>query len=1453
MWNLLNGKSNGAVDDRQSQSSRRNKDKDQRSTRRRSESAATSDLTSKSSRKDDRDRAINSTSIIDSSTKQSAFPGTASEPIASSYTTAKSRTGRDDNDGKERVSERRKKDRSPSPERRRDKKVRSDSRERKERRRERPEKRDRRDEDIAKDDGRIEYNYRNGRMQESTRGDFNAQIGSSGFVQFPGQYEGGFVGGPPRAGDMSSHVPDQFPGQFPGASAGPYRPPLSVNEGGPGLAADYYGDVGQSVSEQPGIRPQQSSSIIGAEPHLQPASSTARPPPEHSTPGGVGAAASFGDHFDVRPSNVSHQASSSKPGSTYTESTVRPNTQNASTSASAVPIMGAAAAGAAAGYFASTAINAHEHQSQYASSTTGGHSTMSQRPPSYSNGHHDANSQYIQPTTPSKHSSQPSTKPLYGAGAVGLAAAAHHPHHQSSHYHSNSQPFPTGSMAQKHRHHGPLSTFVDFFKDPEGVAQFEEYTEYIGVCRDCFAPGSSPRDAPRKHNYHRRRSNERYGSSMRVDKDSRYSSSDSEKRRKKNKSWLEAGITGYSLGKVGQTLFNQGNSFDDAYSVKSGRVRKSHGASSPDRKSYTSRGTTRRSFEASKRHRSRSREHVETGITSDGRIYKKDSQGGDYGTPSVKTYKIRRRSRSRSRSHSRDRKNRFAQAAVGASIGAAVVASKSRRGDSSPERAVIKIKKEGHDGSSNRSSGHQKRRSPRYESHTAFDSHIEGRRRSHVKKKKKNRGFFSLSNSSSSSDISSGIDGRYNKRKEKRHRDNGRDDHRKAELAVAGLSAAAAALTLEQTRQNNKSKRRGDVVAVKEAKEKRRNEYEHRRRSKISSSDSDEDVWESASEDDADSISSDLAYGSAVRRKGSKSSLSSDSSATSKWLWRWGSKKKRSDRDRKSSSPPYARIASSAADGNFDTRQTVDVDDGQPRITMHSNSSLPLQQVYPLPTSDPSRFDVATKTSAPPASQPFVNGRPDFIPIQHPQPITPVSPAVYTTQSPYSQTYGVSAGAPSNHVDFAKRTDYESISGPDHDAFSRDVPGSFPEPVFSTDKSAYVDSQEFKPHRRDSFPGRHSAEIMQTSQKPRRRSSLRESSSMVRFDLPEDKGEGKDRAKPHQIERDFEEHLRKERREAEDPEQIDREAKTGKRSTRERSDLDKRRQENLVEVEGRQQSHEKSLTPGKSISWAVPAVIGAAAIAGATVKDQGTPSDDSEEERRERRRRRREARRATSEGFSHNVEASKSEDDSSGRKRDKPTWQEVPEKKRSPSYDDYAEFFAPTELLSKSPKYKEGAAEADDDNAITAYEVPEVITIEPNGFRDSREAPAYKFGPDGEEIDPDPIPPPWVPRLKLVSPTPQPSSVYGSEAGDELPPIDPHGVVKDVSEVLHETHGTTKNVPQDVQTPEYTIIEPKGYRQQNVQSPPREESIRVVDSSATTTDMYQTEAPINNPTTKSTR
>ena len=339
MWTRLSGKRTDEADNRETQSSRR-KDGDSRSHQRRSASSATS----------------NPVSI------ESGMPKSRTE-----------RSGRDSSYDGERNRERRK-GQSPSSEGKREKKSRDGSQDRKERKRERRQRREKNEAELA-NDRTNGFDNGNKRLHESTRGDFDAQVGSSGFMQFPGQYDGGFVGGPPTtSAPMSSHVPDQFPGQFPTTSARPYRPPLSVNEGGPGLAADYYGDAGQSVSDQPGVRPQQPTLIIGAEPHLQPASSTAQPPPEPSASGGVGAAASFfSDSFGTEAisNSVSQHSSSSKPLSSYTHSTARPDNQDYTVSTSALPTIGAAAAGAAAGYYMSTGNGSHEQRPNRVPSTGG--------------------------------------------------------------------------------------------------------------------------------------------------------------------------------------------------------------------------------------------------------------------------------------------------------------------------------------------------------------------------------------------------------------------------------------------------------------------------------------------------------------------------------------------------------------------------------------------------------------------------------------------------------------------------------------------------------------------------------------------------------------------------------------------------------------------------------------------------------------------------------------------------------------------------------------------------------------------------------------------------------------------------------------------------------------------------------------------------------------------------
>ena len=342
MWKAIIGKSFERSEASTSQTSRRKDEGDKTASRQRSsESIVSSKSARKPTREEDRDRGFNPSSTSYSSTSRTAYPGTAPASVASSYATAlsnqadqpftppglvrnasladkmpKPRANRDerrgDSDRGQRVERR---ERSTSRERHSKHTERSRSRDREDKRpsRRRTYDEQRSDHDLARGlstsgDGYVndQSTARAGDYSVQASGNFGAQVGSSGFTQFPGQYDGGMPGSAPAPVHMSSHVPDQFPGQFPSQAAAPYRPPLATTEGGPGLAAEYYGDAGESVAHQPGVRPQAPTLIVGAEPHLQAASPIAAPPPEPSAVGNLGAAASFfggPDDYQPQPSS----------------------------------------------------------------------------------------------------------------------------------------------------------------------------------------------------------------------------------------------------------------------------------------------------------------------------------------------------------------------------------------------------------------------------------------------------------------------------------------------------------------------------------------------------------------------------------------------------------------------------------------------------------------------------------------------------------------------------------------------------------------------------------------------------------------------------------------------------------------------------------------------------------------------------------------------------------------------------------------------------------------------------------------------------------------------------------------------------------------------------------------------------------------------------------------------
>ncbi|KAL8647149.1 MAG: hypothetical protein Q9226_006551, partial [Calogaya cf. arnoldii] len=1477
MWNRILGKSTER-DKKPSTSESQRKSEGQRSTPRRSDSQKSTTSSRKTTRNEEHDRGFNPASTSYSSTTQNRYPGTASASVASSYATAfndptdeaylppglvRNASLADklskplSNDGQRAVGldsgskSEKDKDDSATMEERPRRKERRGTGQKDEGKRESKSHRDKKRRNSGKGSERamstdvVAYST-------SQRGDglpiASSGVSGSSFVgqhdprleytddrpraqsshiqdQFPGQFplQSTTPYRPPLAASeyadvrphaQSSHVQDQFPGQFPAQSATPYRPPLATSEGGPGLAAEYYGDAGQSVIDQPGVRTHSPSLIVGAEPHLQAASVVAAPPQEPSASGGIGAAASFFDgtfsagsdmegHPIQKPATTNVSYSSAAPStSTYTTSGARPSTQQ-STSAPTIPTIGSAAAGAVAGYYVGNHSSKPAQPDQAIPSTTNYGKTSGSASHHQPSGAHSSYTSY-----PS--SNPPTTKP----GAAGVAAAAYHhnhpgsthyasshhgsSHHGSAHHASNGQYYAGNSMVQQHqhRHQGPFSKLVDFFKDPDGVAQFEEYTEYIGVCRHCFDPRSSPRDAPRKHHYRRRRSDERFGLNLRVDKDHRYSSSESEsRRRKKNSSWLGAGIAGYGLGKMGENLFLHDNDSHEYHRAPHGKVSKSRrrrSSLSSERKSRTSYGVVNRLSDTLSR-RGRSKDRVETGITADGKLYRKDSHG-NIDTLKVKTDASHRRSRSRSR----DRRSNASNIALGAALGASVVATHARQRSKSPKKAFVRPK-HGHKESSAELASILKlnESDPRDSRHASRHSPESQHRKGH-RKEKKSRGFFSFSNSSSSSSTSSdqvfgmGHDQKKPGRTAKPKRKG--KESRDAEAALLGLGAAALAFN-----QSQRPKRKSELVTEKESKGKQK-AGKHGHKGKGSSSSSEEDPWESASEGEYSSADSELAYGASLHRR-SQESLSSESSGLDKWGWRWGSKRqtKKTLKDRRQS-PTFDKTGSVAAN----TAMMTGASHSPPALQnqdsrMTSSSSIPLQYVYPMPTSDPTQFDVARHDPGGPSYQPYMSARPDPVPIQHPQPVAPVSPAVYTSQAPYTHSNSAPVGL-SSTSQYAR----SSSSAPNYSTnftdTRNDLPGAFPTASEGFGSFMQDPKTDPKPRRRDSSPVIDTSEYIPSSAGPRRRKSLKDDASSVRFELTKEQ-EDKDRRDERR--RRKEEEKRRERLERRESE----ERKDSDRDMRAKPDFD-RTQSAVLPSRGSEDGIRRE-------PWAAPAAAGVIAAAIGVTVAAGTSGNVKFDEKRHSGHEERDVEVIVRERPASNQEKRSSEGRGcTSQKTGMSVWQAAAKVKRTPNHTGYAAYFTPTELLSKEPRVKETVG-ANADNDITVYQGPNMITIqpsEPSGHSLSR---AYSFPITAEDVEHSVKPLPWaVPQLNLVEATP-PASTTGSVVGDRSPRIR--------SPLYQEIHDIPLEPLESVSTPnlpdlssdqpahvEYTVIEPKG-------------------------------------------
>ncbi|KAB8267440.1 hypothetical protein BDV30DRAFT_231598 [Aspergillus minisclerotigenes] len=1329
------------------------------SSRRRTESKASSTVSRKPSRGDDRDRGLGDLSAYQTSGNRSKryAPSAAGDSVASSYATAEPhsviepdrnvieraprRRDTDDSERRDRYSD---SDDSDDKPRRRRNRSRSQSRERTS---ERPDNTD------ELDNGNRGGGHRRERRRtqpdelpsvpiSGAEADLAPKVGTFDYPQFPPPFHDthpvtSMPSSPNVPGVYDPHVQQQFPGQFPAFVAEPYPPNPA------GAAADYYGDQGQSVAQQPGVRPEPPKIIPNTQAHLMPASPHPNPPqepssmgqtpaaadyyaddtdpeiqaPEHSskppagptpkpprptiqTEGVLGPAATATVHDEGRPQGIGSGSSplleSPTPTSvplTGTSPSKPPNAQDIGTA------VGAAAATAAAGY-----IMGHHHQS-----------SLNVEHPSQSGNQNNEEGfpNLVGPAGPSAYSDQLNAPPLNTAGAETTAYAADpsHPHHAAL-YHG--APFQSGGLAFQQRQRGPLDKFIDFWRDAEGVGMFEDYTETIGVCRHCFEPGTSSRDAPRRHYYRRRRrSSDRYSSRSRVGKPSRYSSSEDEGRRRKKtsiSSWLPGMLAGY-------TPFIK-KDFENTYSDRSGRPASSpsdnENLSTLEKQSHTSRGVY-------------------------GRSPRRSYEG-------LRDNESRRLSRSTSRSSSKSEKH-CAHRDVGTAITGV--------SENQPRRSRSPRKTKSRKSSSSESSFVDISR-PSMKSVGGLSSFFTASENRRKRQSKKRISIFSFNNSSSSSlDADLAFGNGYAKRPPGKSKRRGKKkDQDDVDAALLGIGAAATAIA-DST--HHRSRRTGGVLMKKEPTPTRLG---------YSSSSTNDDAWEDVDSGDqsSSSVSSALAFGGSGLY-GSTASPSSDS-GTSLWGWRWGNRKgKKQKRTRSNASESRFPTNAALTAGALGTAALAHRYNNQGRRTSEGTGSGAgnLQHVAPVPTSDPSQFDAVNVPPSPP--QPVIRPR-GHIPLQQPQPVAPVSQAVYTSQGETIPPYTV----PSRPPPFVNTLSHYDYQAQGSGLREHGIP-------LYRDFTDIRSNVNRPPRRSDSSPVFHTEPLVSTSVPSAKRRSTMKDQGSVQFDLTREQAEKERRA-------DHFEHQKHDHG-SQGVELIDREAHADKNRSRRYYEGHRDSDFGSQEGYGREPRGERG-----PASWADLGTSAGSVLSGQSFN--GNPSESSQRSHQERSEKRRaERRRASGSEISSGLPMPEcAYDDVDQRPNPVPAqehfktsvFRDIPRKK--PVHDNYAQFFAPKELRYSPDTY------ARREPAST----PTIIEAEPA----SQKIKAT------EEHHPEYRGLPWpVPKLNVVEPTP-PQSQSGSVRDIASPIPSPPEVLDDDRKSKRSTTGSRVSWGKD-ETREYEV------------------------------------------------
>ncbi|ETI22903.1 hypothetical protein G647_04697 [Cladophialophora carrionii CBS 160.54] len=1149
-------------------------------------------------------------------------------------------------------------------------------------------------------------------------------------------------------GDHDAALPqNQFPGEFPDTYAQPYRPP--------GLAAEYYNDHGESVQSQPGVRPNQPSIVTNTEQaHLMEPTVEPKPPPEPSSLGQIGAAASF--YGDTNYENDSgHQTTPSKPPR-LSSGSYRPakhSTYGASPRSSPGPqgnIAPSAQTPGGIGFAAPTAAVVGAAAEYYAGGGGGGSASAYQTPNRPPPGPQPGFTPYSAP--PGIGGSQyHSNAALYGGAAALTGAAAgaymsshahqHHSHSQhqtsthSSGYTNGFAQSHGGQMhqAHRHKHKGLFGKFVDWWRDPEAIAQYEQYTEAIGVCKYCFDPMSTPADAPRKHGYRRRTpSGGRHGSTTRVDKTYRYSS-DEERRRRSGTKVALGGLAGYGVAKVGEAMYKQRHDFDDTYSVKSGHPVNQSRVSFHDEPQYERYGDVRLQRRDSDRKT------------------KKSEQASHKEKPR------RRRSRSSSSTSSSHGISRGAAMSAGAAVagaatGAAALDRKTRPRSRSRSRSPT-----------SRRRYYSKRVSPMhsYVDLSATNDAPGGlfgfftSPSANTKKGKKPKGLFNFGNDSSSSsdaDLQFGagtVRRKPSTRRLRTRHDKPQQDHSAA--AMMGMVATGAALAAEVDRRHEKGKRAHDTDRY--AGRSSRHASEHR----ISMGDHEtggrDDEWYDT-DDDADSdtsVDTALAYGGGISAAQSRESLIQDRKST-RPSHNFRERDQRMYHDGHASYAPTTSFPVSAAPttvlapvaGAMGERVASEAVHQDPRLPM--SPLPPMREVEPRPLSDP-----PSKIGTPQVTRVSSTS----VPLQQPQPVVPVAP------------------------------------------FINDIGSQSPELQRRLGREAQ--SERRRP-RRDSSPAK------LPTQDPR---------SSVNFSLTQEQLENERRAKDRDDRRKIGssgdaqrksadagnlENTSSRRVEASHQERKPRNRRSSE-ATRRSSDGDERvaeieRELERLYEEHRQAEERKRRRDSGLKKAAQAAAIGTAAAVTADVlagRDSKAGSGEESTPKRKSSLKRSRERESSPQSETQQERIARM---AAQRVRSTP----------SPvQHDDYGSFFVPTELREHLKEHNDKAEHRDDIGA-------NVVEIVPGAPKSRRPHPfdPFTYRHFGAEPADDPSLYPWpVPVLALVEPTP-PGSQTHSVRGDETPVVEPKRTepLEKIGEPLERreskvTWGDHDTYVYEVQTPEY--------------------------------------------------